>query len=344
MYIKDASKKEEDPYEANYYYIAGEDKLYKGRLYALYRNNRKRYAAVVGYAANYEMAIDIALIHNAILRLPNEFKGGNSATSNKRNYLHFLLARATVLEDTREVTIRELEGCLKKSFTYTQRYNLKDLATLLVDYRCRTGAPINKINSSIFKADFVSQYGTDNKQQANYQKILDFMSCMGMTGKNDPVFQNAMKKIATLNQRSKEEKDDWMKVFFYEKKIEIYEDLFDQGYDFKRLKRDASNTYGGLAWYQILTGQFREAERSIYNGFDLDRDNQWLNINLAPALLLQGDYYEAEDIYKEYRYKRNQDNRLYRDLFLEDFKAMEARGIKHRDIDRIKQLLRRNYD
>ncbi len=98
------------------------------------------------------------------------------------------------------------------------------------------------------------------------------------------------------------------------------------------------NAYGNLSWYLIISRQFAEGETAAREGL---RDSilNWINTNLAVALLYQDKYVDAEKIYKKYMLVRLDENRLFRDAFLEDLNELEKRGITHPDVSKIRKLI-----
>jgi Leucine-rich repeat (LRR) protein len=91
-------------------------------------------------------------------------------------------------------------------------------------------------------------------------------------------------------------------------------------------QKAVAGTYNNLGWYQLLTGQFSEAENSIRRGLALDATNIYLLANLAPALLLQGKTAEAIQEYEKWKDQPFGKNNLpyYRDAFLQDLAELES--------------------
>lgn len=111
-------------------------------------------------------------------------------------------------------------------------------------------------------------------------------------------------------------------------------------------KETMATFYNGLGYYQVLTGQFKEAEVSIRKGFAIYPEYGYLPTNLAPALLLQGKFRKAKVVYKKWKDKPyGTDSLTYKNVFLEELKNLEAAGIipKKRlaDVAAIRQFLER---
>ncbi len=106
--------------------------------------------------------------------------------------------------------------------------------------------------------------------------------------------------------------------------------------------------YNELAWFQLQTGQFLEAEKNIRQGILYDSTNVFLPTNLPTSLLLQGKYQEAEKEYTIWKNKAFEQPNLplYKDVFLDDLNILERIGIipkeQQSDVEKIKQLLTKN--
>ncbi len=107
------------------------------------------------------------------------------------------------------------------------------------------------------------------------------------------------------------------------------------------------NCYGKIAWYYILLSNYVKAEEAANealkpnignNPLDYDEKIEWVYTKLAPSLLLQGKYEESKDIYLQYKDKPYNKS-TYKDTFLTDFDDIEKAGIKHPDIQRMRELL-----
>ena len=104
-------------------------------------------------------------------------------------------------------------------------------------------------------------------------------------------------------------------------------------------------TYNSLAWRQLLTSRFAEAEASLLRGFELDPTNKYLSTNLAPALLFQGKTEAAMQEYEKWKDLPLGLNGLpfYRDAFLADFLEFENAGIipedRKADVEMVRKML-----
>ena len=102
------------------------------------------------------------------------------------------------------------------------------------------------------------------------------------------------------------------------------------------MRKDYAESLGHQSFYAIFQAQYEEAEQLAHDGLKIDSTLHWIASNLAPALLFQGKYKDAERIY--YQYKDE-----LKDNFLYDFKQFAEAGVipkkREKDVEKIKQLL-----
>jgi tetratricopeptide (TPR) repeat protein len=101
--------------------------------------------------------------------------------------------------------------------------------------------------------------------------------------------------------------------------------------------------YGLLGVCQLFAKNFSEAESATRKALQLDEKPKWMTTNLAHAMLLQGNYAEAEKIYKSLRNKKDEKGKLYKDVFLENLKDLESEGVfasPNENIEKARKLLK----
>lgn len=110
-----------------------------------------------------------------------------------------------------------------------------------------------------------------------------------------------------------------------------------------------SSIYGSLAWNYLFMKDFSSSEKAALEAinptrfekpYDYDKKIEWVNTNLALALLYQGKYNEAEKIYTNLKDKPYKDA-TYRETFLNDLDELEKAGITHPDVAKIRELLKK---
>jgi tetratricopeptide (TPR) repeat protein len=99
---------------------------------------------------------------------------------------------------------------------------------------------------------------------------------------------------------------------------------------------DYATQLGHQSFYCIFAKQFAEAEQYAREGLAIDPTKHFIYTNLAAALLFQGKYQEAEQIYRQYKDE-------LKDGFLDDFKQFAETGVipqeREADVERIKRLI-----
>jgi tetratricopeptide (TPR) repeat protein len=121
----------------------------------------------------------------------------------------------------------------------------------------------------------------------------------------------------------------------------LIEDALIKYPNYENLRSYGSETYGNLGWLYIQTSQFKEAEKAIRKGIEMDKDsqNEWLYAFLAHALLFQDKYQAAQKIYLEMKDKPDI-NGTYKNGFLREFELLENNGVTHKDVAKIRELLK----
>ena len=100
-----------------------------------------------------------------------------------------------------------------------------------------------------------------------------------------------------------------------------------------------SFAYGNLAWYKLFAKDFTAAEQSARRGLETAPSQQWINTNLALSLLYQGKYEEAEAVYVRFKDQPFNEEMDFRTAFLQDLEDLEAAGITHPDVEKVRALL-----
>jgi len=125
----------------------------------------------------------------------------------------------------------------------------------------------------------------------------------------------------------------------YKEALKLYNE--SQKSNNQEFKKEISEILGSLSYTQILNKQFKKAESSALKGIATDSTQQWIQTNLAIALLFQGKYEEAKKIYEKLKDKEypNDVSKTFKVVFLEDLYELEKEGITHPDVIKIRALL-----
>jgi tetratricopeptide (TPR) repeat protein len=122
------------------------------------------------------------------------------------------------------------------------------------------------------------------------------------------------------------------------KRLSLCEKVFSL--DSIQYKNYASNFYGSLSWYQMLIGEFQNAERSAIQGLKLDSNQLWINTNLASSLLLQGRFEEAKTTYLKFAITESDDKTTsFLPIYYNDLKIFKERGLipksRQKDVEKL---------
>lgn len=96
-----------------------------------------------------------------------------------------------------------------------------------------------------------------------------------------------------------------------------------------RLVQQAALEYGNLSWQLLFTSQYPEAEHAARKALELDNTQLWVKTNLGHSFLLRGDLKKAKQVYGTYI---EGDGSKAKTLLLKDFNALEAAGVRHKNI------------
>jgi tetratricopeptide (TPR) repeat protein len=97
--------------------------------------------------------------------------------------------------------------------------------------------------------------------------------------------------------------------------------------------------YNGLGYSYLMTKQFSKAIKTFQQGKNLDDTELLLQLNLAHAYLLEGDYKSAKLIYKEYQNQNVTDSISWKQKIKDDFNTFKKSGLSSKDFDRVLKLL-----
>ncbi len=152
-------------------------------------------------------------------------------------------------------------------------------------------------------------------------------------------FNQALERVGILQGQNEVETDPHQKVLRQEEIINTLLEIEERMPDNEKVNKLTASKYGSLAWYQLFDRQFSAAEQSCRNGLAKDSGEEWINTNLALALLYQGKWEEARQVYEDLKDKAYGDA-TYKKTFLDDLNALEQAGITHPDVAKARVLLK----
>jgi tetratricopeptide (TPR) repeat protein len=106
------------------------------------------------------------------------------------------------------------------------------------------------------------------------------------------------------------------------------------------VKQKLISYYSNSCWYLLFASKFTEAEEAAQKAFVLDTAQVWVKTNLAHALLFQGKYAQALNVYKSLKPLKNDEGKSYALICREDLAQLEKQGITNKDVEKIKAFLK----
>ena len=163
------------------------------------------------------------------------------------------------------------------------------------------------------------------------EKALEFYKKEAEQGKSIDYYTTIM---SWLHQLYGQEKKHSQAYLCFKQNIPLLKTLYQSD------KSNYTELLNGIlvaqSFYAIFEKQYVEAETYSRDALEVDSTNHIAYSNLAPALLFQGKYLEAEMIYCQYKSE-------LREGFLSDFEEFSKTGIipknREEDVEKIKQLL-----
>ncbi|MBI1226961.1 MAG: hypothetical protein GC192_17145 [Bacteroidetes bacterium] len=159
-------------------------------------------------------------------------------------------------------------------------------------------------------------------------------------------FDATIEQIALLEKALGTEKDPHQNVVRQQEIIRLYGQAIQYSEEATKwaIRWKSRYALGSLSWYFLLDNNPVEAqataEQALKSGGDFNME--WVNSNLAPALLLQGKWEESKAVYVSHKDQAYPDgtDRNWTQVFLQDLDALEAAGITHPDMARARKLLK----
>jgi tetratricopeptide (TPR) repeat protein len=104
-------------------------------------------------------------------------------------------------------------------------------------------------------------------------------------------------------------------------------------------RSDLAKNLNSLGWYELLTGDFVNAELHCRESLTFDPNSPYPNTNIPAALLFQGKYEAAKELYMEWKDKPflpgSAEMPTFREAFLDDLNTFEKKGLVN-DVNRVK--------
>lgn len=188
----------------------------------------------------------------------------------------------------------------------------------------------------------LSLYSTDIPIVKNYGYwIAELISYFESVTEEDFRVQTQINKALLLEEKNETETDPAKRAANQVEVVNTLENIWRQYPENTIIIPRLANAYGALAWYQLFNRHFLEVEQAARKGMDIDPSQEWINTNLALGLLFQGKYEEAEDVYVSFKERAFNDAMTFKTAFLQDLADLEAAGITHPDVEKVRELLQK---
>ncbi|MCB0628824.1 MAG: tetratricopeptide repeat protein [Saprospiraceae bacterium] len=159
--------------------------------------------------------------------------------------------------------------------------------------------------------------------------------------KADPDFFSSKEKAAGPQRSVAEQNTEKAKAEPQKEVVTIWEETLSRHSENPRVQAATVDAYDHLAHYLLFSEDFRGAESIARRALEVNPTAEWVFLNLAHALLLQGRYAEAEVIYLERKDQAYKGAKNWGQAAIEDLNALESAGITHADVEKIRRVLRR---
>lgn len=100
---------------------------------------------------------------------------------------------------------------------------------------------------------------------------------------------------------------------------------------------------GRLAREFLCNSQFAVADKAARAGLELDLNQEWIFSILALALLFQGKWNTAKEIYIAYKGRPYRSEESWDQVFLKDLHLLEKQNITHPDTEKLKTLFEPSF-
>ena len=134
---------------------------------------------------------------------------------------------------------------------------------------------------------------------------------------------------------------DYYQLQHYEKAKEYFEKAY--GTTQEKIITDSLNyhLYFNLSWYSLFASKPQEAITAAKKALELAPDKTSAYTNLVSGYVLNNEYEKAKPIYLKWKDMHfPNEERLCKEVFLQDIKDLKESGISHEDFNKVIELLK----
>ena len=118
--------------------------------------------------------------------------------------------------------------------------------------------------------------------------------------------------------------------------IEIIEQLYELNLNKSWIKSNLIAQQFQRSWFALFESDFTGAEKAANRVLTLSPNEIAVRVNLGHSQLLMGKYTAAKSTYETLKGKKDGQNKAYKQVILGDFDTLQAAGITHKDMPRMK--------
>lgn len=229
--------------------------------------------------------------------------------------------------------IRMNEEYFTKSNSYCDE--LSENLTKIIDYSSKNNTiySSSKITERIFECRKNIDRNCDLKIEENLTKL----HVLDSTIFNNPQLRNDIDRdsimlmieiwhLSQYQNRIERYVDKISHLIKMTKSIDKWQKQFNNEETYRRF---LSTTKGNLSFYYLFAEKFKLSEIYALEGINLNKDNDWINTNLALSYLYQNNWKKAKEIYLTFKNKPYQDTeKLFKDIFISDLEELKNYGLE----------------
>ena len=159
--------------------------------------------------------------------------------------------------------------------------------------------------------------------------------CYRLLGNNEKALEYLNKRLAF------DENNVWalnqLSYTYYAMKE--YTKAYNNAKKLANIDSDNYSPYFNLSWYALFVEKPQEAIEAAKKSLELAPEKTGVYTNLALGYVLNKQYELAKPIYLEWKDKKYDNERTWKEVFLQDIADLEAAGIKHKDFKKVRELL-----
>ena len=230
-----------------------------------------------------------------------------------------------------------LEIYRKFAKTQSDKYTIEVARTCLLNGI--NAARLNKEDESIFLLREALQLADQYAHIPLARNINHYIAQIVEIEKVDPILAEWQQKVAPLEEKLEHEENKKKIVEVYQEVVQVWKEAHTAHPLNLRIITQLASSYSILSWYLLFVPDFIEAEKAALRGLAVDPSETWINTNYASALVFQGRFEEASSIYTKFKDQLFDVEKTWQQAFLEDLAALEAAGITHPDVAKVRALL-----